>query len=218
MTPFQYASNNPIRFIDIDGLEGGTPAPPGEELDINREELDPEGIENSSSGLEEIKEDHPYTIEELKQNAEAFVKNNTSTEQPEEGPVENPMGFTIDPSKPVIANIPKGAGIRLLENKTSQNDNNTKGSKTIYTPVDENGKVLTTQKTKAGNTKIDPEASGTAHTQLRTDKTGKYPQRTTFDAKGRKRADTHFTTHKEPGKSNPHKHTYYKNGQRQGNE
>jgi len=71
------------------------------------------------------------------------------------------------------------------------------------------------EKTKAGNTRIDAEARGKAHTQLRTDVTGNYPQRTTFDAKGRKRSDTHFTTHGEAGKTNPHKHTYYKDGRRQ---
>lgn len=70
-------------------------------------------------------------------------------------------------------------------------------------------------KTKASNTKIDTEAKGTVHTQLRMDATGNYPQRVTFDAKGRKRVDTHYTTHGEQGKSNPHKHIYYKDGRRQ---
>ncbi len=83
-----------------------------------------------------------------------------------------------------------------------------------YVPRGANGKLLRTTKTKAGNTKIDAEARGSAHTQLRVNASGHYPQRTTFDAKGRKRADTHFTTHGEPRKSNPHKHTYYKNGRR----
>ncbi len=92
-----------------------------------------------------------------------------------------------------------------------------KGSKSVFTPKDANGVTLKTTKTKAGNTKIDAEARGRAHTQLRVDKTGNYPQRTTFDSKGRKRADTHYTTHGEKNKSNPHKHTYYKDGRRNKN-
>jgi len=84
----------------------------------------------------------------------------------------------------------------------------------VFVPADEGGNALKTVKTKAGNTKIDAEGRGVAHTQLREDASGNYAQRTTFDSKGRKRADTHFTTHGEPKKTNPHKHTYYKNGKR----
>ncbi len=83
-----------------------------------------------------------------------------------------------------------------------------------YIPKDDAGNLLKTTKTKAGNTKIDAEAKGTAHTQLRQDASGNYAQRTTFDAKGRKRSDTHHTTHGEAGKKDPHKHTYHKNGSR----
>lgn len=88
-------------------------------------------------------------------------------------------------------------------------------SKSVFTPSDDMGKMKVT-KSKAGNIKIDAEARGRTHTQLRVDQTGNYPQRNTFDAKGRRRSDTHFTTHGEPGKSNPHKHTYYRNGKRSG--
>ncbi|WP_342332023.1 hypothetical protein [Pedobacter sp. FW305-3-2-15-E-R2A2] len=80
--------------------------------------------------------------------------------------------------------------------------------KTPFIPKDETGATIKTTKTKAGNPKIDEEGRGVAHTQLREDASGNYAQRTTFDAKGRKRSDTHFTTHGETGKSNPHKHTY----------
>jgi len=89
-------------------------------------------------------------------------------------------------------------------------------SKSVYVPVDEAGQSLKVTKSKAGNIKIDGEARGRAHTQLRMDATGNYPQRNTFDAKGRRRSDTHFTTHGEANKSNPHKHTYYRNGRRSG--
>jgi RHS repeat-associated protein len=92
-----------------------------------------------------------------------------------------------------------------------------KDAKKVYVPKGVDGKTLKTEKTAAGNTKIDKEAKGKAHTQLREDKTGNYPQRTSFDSKGRKRADTHHTTHNEKGKTNPHKHTYYKNGKRSKN-
>jgi len=83
-----------------------------------------------------------------------------------------------------------------------------------FLAVDKDGNILKTVKSKAGNTKIDAEARGTIHTQLRQDESGNYAQRITFDSKGRKRSDTHFTTHNEPNKTNPHKHTYYKNGKR----
>jgi hypothetical protein len=80
----------------------------------------------------------------------------------------------------------------------------------VFIPVNESGETLKTIKSAAGNTKIDAEARGVAHTQLREDASGNYAQRTTFDVKGRKRADTHFTTHGGPNKANPNKHTYYK--------
>ncbi|ATP58016.1 sugar-binding protein [Pedobacter ginsengisoli] len=86
--------------------------------------------------------------------------------------------------------------------------------KSPFIPKDAEGATIKTVKTKAGNTKIDAEGRGVSHTQLREDASGNYAQRTTFDAKGRKRSDTHFTTHGESGKSSPHKHTYYKNGKR----
>lgn len=89
-------------------------------------------------------------------------------------------------------------------------------SKGVFVPVDETAKSLKVTKTKAGNIKIDVEARGRAHTQLRMDATGNYSQRNTFDPKGRRRSDTHFTTHGEAKKSNPHKHTYYRNGRRSG--
>lgn len=110
----------------------------------------------------------------------------------------------------------------LMMTNGSKNLNSQKGrvdeGNGKYTPKDKKtGETLKTEKSASGKTKIDGEARGTAHTQLRTDKTGNYPQRTTFDSKGRKRADTHFTNHNEAGKSNPHKHTYYKDGRRQKN-
>jgi RHS repeat-associated protein len=121
MTPFQYASNNPIKNIDLDGLEGVAPPPPGEELEFNREEFEAEGME-SESGLRSIEEDNPVSMAELLKNAEAFVKNASFVEEPLEGPVANPKTSTIDPNKSVIESIPKGAGLRLLENKKQGKD------------------------------------------------------------------------------------------------
>jgi len=108
-----------------------------------------------------------------------------------------------------------GSATNLISKTNNKIDKKT--DKEVYKPKDKNGKTIKTEKSNAGNTKIDKEAKGRAHTQLREDKSGNYPQRTTFDSKGRKRADTHFTTHGEKNKSNPHKHTYYKNGARSKN-
>jgi len=89
-------------------------------------------------------------------------------------------------------------------------------NKEVYVPKDPiTGEPIKVEKSKAGNTKIDKEAKGKPHTQLRLDASGNYPQRVTFDSKGRKRVDTHFTTHNEPDKTNPHRHIYYKDGRRQ---
>ncbi|MFC0514224.1 hypothetical protein ACFFGT_08440 [Mucilaginibacter angelicae] len=64
----------------------------------------------------------------------------------------------------------------------------TKIEKEVYMQVNEKGETLKTTKTKAGNTKIDEEARGTHHTQLRRDESRHYAQRTTFDNKGRKKS------------------------------
>ena len=93
----------------------------------------------------------------------------------------------------------------------------TKKNKTPYVPKEKDGTPRKLKTNERGKAIVDEEAKGKSHTQLGTDKTGKYPQRRTVDEKGNrvKDIDYHGGTDKE-GKSipNPHQHKYDNSGKR----
>lgn len=75
MTPYQYASNNPVTLIELDGLEGVTPETPEEETNGTSEREEYAKYE-AEHGLEEIEpEGPPPTVEET----EEFLESSKET-------------------------------------------------------------------------------------------------------------------------------------------
>ncbi|MDN3588091.1 DUF6443 domain-containing protein [Pedobacter aquatilis] len=222
-SPYIYVLNNPILLTDPDGR---FPDGPGDDLW--------DGVKQGFTGyFGGIKQAVLNPVETVKSQftTEAITNNllNTATfgtyGMAKEGITVSSAAAKGDltalgkaigskAAEGLVVGVTEGAG-RVLGavTKVASKEGSVFG-KSPFIPKDAEGVTIKTVKTKAGNTKIDAEGRGVSHTQLREDASGNYAQRTTFDAKGRKRSDTHFTTHGESGKSSPHKHTYYKNGKR----
>ena len=228
VSPYSYAGNNPVHYRDENGDGLWDVVQGAAEAFVD----DANPLSNLSGTSSRDNEQHyqigqaiGHTVAALVGGAEMISGGGTAAGGAAFAVATSPTGVGA-----VVGGAVSAAGVAVaghgammttmaaknMAGQKAKIDNASNGStKEVYTPKDKNGNILKTEKTEAGNTKIDSEARGKPHTQLRTDKTGNYPQRTTFDSKGRKRADTHYTTHNEPEKSNPHKHTYYKDGRRQ---